>query len=458
MSHLSKRFLRLGLGGFMGLAACVGASAQTGAAEPLDRQSDEAFRQVLQKPQDLGLWSAYAQTLVKEGNYEGGIAALERSLLNPDADPYVRVEIGLLYFRLGSYAAAESMLRAALQDKRLQGDQRKLALALAAEVSKRNQRSQLSGSVVFGLRHQSNPTYRTDSAQVLSAGVLGLLANDQKPDADTDVNLGLRLQHLYDLDLQNSASIVSSLGAYLVNYRSSSGSQLRLGANKPYDLQVLDVSTGLQFKPLPVSLSGLTLRPHILLSNVVAQNHQYLSNQGVGLDLAWRPNERTLIDFTIDHQRRNFANRIDVTNADLLDGHLYGFRSRISHEVGTGQVLTGEYALKRNKTQRAFYSYDSHELRATYAMSYASPLARGGYWTTSFWLGALSRSYEATDASVSPTETRQDREWRAGISHLVPLSPTWSLLFSAEHARNQANLPNFRYKNTTLSGAVVLGF
>ncbi len=457
MSQFSKCYFRLGLGGLVGLV-CAGVSAQTGTVEPLDRQSDEAFRQVLQQPQNLGLWSAYAQLLVQAGNYEGGIAALDRLLLNPDANPYLRVEIALLYFRLGSYAPAEAMLRTALQDPRLQGDQRAFASTLMTEVAKRNQRSQLSGSVVLGLRSQTNPTFRTNSAQVLSAGVLGALAADQKPDADTDVSLGLRVQHLYDLDLQNSATISTSLGAYLVNYRSSAGSQLQVSPTKPYDLQVVDVSTGLQFKPFPSSFSELTMRPHILLSNVVAQGHQYLGNHGVGIDFTWRPDERTLVDVTLDRQRRNFASRIDVVNADLLDGHLYGVRSRISREMGSGQVLTGEYATKRNRAKREFYNYDSHEFRVTYSMSYKSPMADAGYWTTAVWLGALNRSYDAPDASVSATETRRDREARIGISHHVPLTASWSLLLTAEHSRNQANLPNFRYKNTSLSGAVVRGF
>ncbi|MEO7391577.1 MAG: hypothetical protein ABIU58_05350, partial [Ramlibacter sp.] len=57
--------------GIIGLALCAGAAAQSDATAVLDRQTDDAFRQVLQQPQDLGLWSKYAQLLVQAGNYEG---------------------------------------------------------------------------------------------------------------------------------------------------------------------------------------------------------------------------------------------------------------------------------------------------------------------------------------------------------------------------------------------------
>lgn len=454
----TRKPCRLGWGGVLALAFCTSTAAQTAAQAPMDRQSQDAFRQLLDQPEDLSLWSKYAQLLVQAGNYEGGIAAMERLLLDPATAPGVRLEVAALYFRLGSYAMAETVVRTALADSRLRGEQRVLAVALLADVMKRNQRSQLSGNFVFGLRHQTNPTYRTDRTEVLSAGVLGPVAGNQRPDADNDINLGLRIQHLYDLDLQNSATIASTFGAALIDYRSSSGSRLEAGLNRPQDLQVFDFTTGLQFKPFPGSVSGLTLRPHILLSNLVAQRHQFLRSKGAGLDLTWRPNERTLLEVTLDGQDRDFANRVDIADANLLGGRLYGLRARISREVVPGQVLTGEFGVRRNRTERDFYDYDSQEVRVTYAFSYASPIAKGGWWTTAFWLGGLRRSYDAPDAVVSAVETRKDREFRFGVSHTVPITPAWSLLLMADHSRNSANLPNYRYKNTSVSGAVVRTF
>ena len=448
---------RLVLGVLMGLLSAA-ATAQPDTATLLERQSEEAFRQVLQQPQDLALWSTYGRLLVQAGNYEGGIAALERLLLNPDAPPELRVEVATLYFRLGSYAMAESMVRVALADNRLQGDQRSLANALLVDVLKRNRRTQFSGAATFGLRHQTNPMYRTDSGQVLSGGLLVPLPATPARESDTDLNLGLRMQHGYDLELQNSGAIVSTFGAYLVDYRSSSGSQLQANPTKPYDLVLLDFTTGFRFKPVPGQLSGLTLRPHLILSNLWAQGHQYLRNQGLGLDLAWQFDERTLLEFTLDGQDRKFANRIDIANADLLGGRLYGARARIGRDLGGGQFLAGEYGFRSNRTRRDIYDYESNEGRVTYSVAYPGPVTKGGYWTTSVWLGVLRRAYGTPDPAVSAVETRKDREWRFGVSQTVPFSPVWSVVLTAEQSRNNANLPNFRYKNTSLSGVVVRSF
>lgn len=438
------------------LLACANAHAQSDAAIALERQSDAAFQQVLQQPQNLSLWSTYADLLIKQGNYEGGVAALERLLLEPDAKPELRVDVAVLYYRMASYAYAQTLLTTALEDPRLQGDKRALAQALVADIAKRLQTSQLTGAVTFGLRRQSNAMFRTDSSQVTVAGAS--VPYTLRPEANTDATLGLRLRHRYDLDAQNSAAILTNFGAYLINYSNSAGSQITANPTKPYDLLALDLSTGVQFKPLPSDFQNLTLRPHVIWSNVLAQGKQYISNQGVGLDASWQVSERTLVDFTLDAQRRTFANRIDIPTADLLNGRLTNLRGRVAHELAAGHNLSADVALRSNRTGRDFYNSDSQELRVTYALSYASPLADGSQWTTSVYAGALRRSYGAPDPAVSATQNRQDSESRFGINHLVPITPLWALLFGFEQARNNANFANFNYKNTTLSGTVIRSF
>ena len=59
---------------------------------------------------------------------------------------------------------------------------------------------------------------------------------------------------------------------------------------------------------------------------------------------------------------------------------------------------------------------------------------------------------------INPNETREDREWRVGIGQTVRLTPLWSLLLGADYATNDANLPNFRYQNTSVSAAVARTF
>ena len=438
--------------------ASVGAWAQTDGSTVLERQTSEAFQRVMQQPENASLWTNYARLLIQAGNYEGGIAALERQLPDPTSGPELRVDLAVLYYRLGSYAMAETLAREALADPRLQGSNREFAQKLLADVTRRNQRSQFSGSVVLGLRHQSNPLYRTNESSVYAAGALVPVTADQMPQSDKDASLGARLRHVYDLELQNSAAIVSNLSAFTLKYRSPASSQLQATPTRAYDLVGYEFDTGVEFKPVPDGLNGLTLRPYIKAASLRAQKEDYLSAAGGGLDVVLRADEFTLYEVGFDAQRRNFADRIDNPNAAQLDGTLYTLRARIGREIASGQALSGDYVYRRNSSGSSLYDFNAHELRGTYSITYASLFNKGLPWTTTVWAGATRRDYGAADSNVLAGTARADREYRVGLSQTLPLAQAWAFVLSLENARNDANLPNYTYRNTSVSGSVILNF
>lgn len=425
----------------------------------LDRQIDEAFQRVLKAPADASAGNSYATLLVKAGNYEGAIAALERQLLDPQAPPTARMELAVLYYRLGSYAMSESLLRQTLEDTRLTADLRQLADNLLRDVAFRNQTSQWSGLAMLGLRSQTNPSARASGDLVYSAGTLVPLPQQFKPKSDSDLQAMLRVDHRYDLGLQNEAAVVSSLVAQAINFSSSSGHQLQATQVKPYDLTVVDVTTGVRFKPSPLRAPKLTLRPYLGFAHVGAQGHHYLRNHGIGLEADYRLNERTLFSAGYEHRHYDYAQRIDFPDAALRGGPDNSLRARLSRETAPGQVLSGEVALRSHKAGKPLHGYDSQEVRLTYSLSYSSPwAATSGDWVTSAWAGATRRSYDGADAAVHPQILRRDTEWRVGLAHTVPVASAWALLLQLEHVRTNANLPNYQNSNTSVLGALTYRF
>src|ERR1700730_12086471 len=83
--------------------------AQTVAAEDrpaLEAQKEALFQQMFRDPANLDVTLAYADVPATLGDYEAAVSALERLLLfNPDL-PRVQLELGALYFRMGSYELA----------------------------------------------------------------------------------------------------------------------------------------------------------------------------------------------------------------------------------------------------------------------------------------------------------------------------------------------------------------
>ena len=67
----------------------------------LKQEYDEAFQETMRKPADLDVLFRFASLATQIGDLEGAISALERMLLINQNLPRVRLELGVLYYRLG---------------------------------------------------------------------------------------------------------------------------------------------------------------------------------------------------------------------------------------------------------------------------------------------------------------------------------------------------------------------
>jgi tetratricopeptide (TPR) repeat protein len=112
------------------------AAAQPAAAanEPTDPKQaalrvayDAAFQDTLNKPADPAVLVKFAEIAVEAGDVEGAISALERLLLIDGDQAEVKLELGVLYFRLGSTDTARAYLEAARDSDSATDDIRKRA-------------------------------------------------------------------------------------------------------------------------------------------------------------------------------------------------------------------------------------------------------------------------------------------------------------------------------------------
>src|SRR3984957_17329540 len=101
---LLRLFFAAALSGFLAASA----TAQDADRAALEAKKDQLFQQMLTNPANLDVVFAYADVAAKLGDNEGAVSALERMLLfNPNL-PRVDLELGGLYFRMGSFEAAQA--------------------------------------------------------------------------------------------------------------------------------------------------------------------------------------------------------------------------------------------------------------------------------------------------------------------------------------------------------------
>jgi Flp pilus assembly protein TadD len=83
----------------------------------LSRDQIESRRQallhsMLQDPSNLDVAFEYASLSSQVGDYEAAVSTLERMLIFAPNTPRLQLELGILYYRLGSYGGVAQLFRA----------------------------------------------------------------------------------------------------------------------------------------------------------------------------------------------------------------------------------------------------------------------------------------------------------------------------------------------------------
>lgn len=92
-------------------------ASSAGAASLADKEArlDVLYNELLVNPGNVDKTIEYAELAVDIGDYEAAIPPLERLLItNPNA-PKLKLELGILYYLLGSYDVAKNYLNDAKQ-------------------------------------------------------------------------------------------------------------------------------------------------------------------------------------------------------------------------------------------------------------------------------------------------------------------------------------------------------
>ena len=124
----------------LGVANAQSAPPPTQSAMPAGDPSavqalyDTAFQETLRKPADPATLVSFAEIAISIGDLEGAISALDRLLLIDGDQPDVKLELGVLYFRLGSFEAARSYLEEVGASKRASDTAKERASAYLKEI------------------------------------------------------------------------------------------------------------------------------------------------------------------------------------------------------------------------------------------------------------------------------------------------------------------------------------
>ena len=445
------------------LFAPAGATAQAAAGEDaadLQAQKDALFQRMLRDPANLDVTFAYADVSARSGDYEAAVAALERMLLfNPDL-PRVQLELGALYFRMGSYGIARDYFdRAAAANP--PADVRARLDQYLGEIEKAESRHHLSGYVFSGVQYQTDANVAGSSVILSPIGPV-LLNNQFTKQASGSIFGSGSVLYSYDLQTQSRDTLDVTGASYLNHYFNSLVNRL--------DLALLEVTAGPRFNFPNGGLTGdkpASFHPYAIFDEVGLGWNQYFVGGGFGLEydqVVWNDLAlRGLFEF----RKKGFTNAPTRPLSTDLSGSDKLVTLQASKPITTNSVLNLEFDYLDQSTRAAFYTNMTYAVSGSYRIRYDDPIGITQYpWESSAFLGRVWSNYAAPDpccvtgtTTVDPAgmpvitsnfSSQLTQRWRFGVTQTWQVLPNAAIVLLLERDIISSNLPLYSYNNTSV--------
>jgi hypothetical protein len=416
----------------------------------LHAEADALFKRMLVKPNDLDAAFRYSEIETKLGDYEAAIGALERMLFyNPNL-PRVKLELGLLYFRLHSYEMARSYFNAAIAAPDTPQDVRDQVTKFLIAIDRGVSDNQFSVFAQIGMRHQSNANAGPDSQVVRALGQDAVLSSQFKRTPDWNAFGIVTAHHFYDFDNQRGDGWESDL----ITYYARQFKVTRL------DLGLLEVATGPRLA-LGTG-SGASIHPYVLANYVTLGDRPYLGTLGAGVSTRFQLPFGITLDPGVEYRNRNYRNSADYENATQQDGHqIIGYLTGSGPlPILAGLTWQGRISVAKDTASYRPYAYDDFSAEFALPYSFTAPAfaQTERAWTVAPFLGFSFTPYDQPDPVVDPSVTRLDRQWRAGATLDMVFFQNFGFALQVQYLRTMSTVSNYRTRDLIVSGGPTIRF
>lgn len=423
---------------------------------PLLAEQQKLFQQMLHDPANLDVAFAYADVSARLGDNEAAVTALERMLLfNPNL-PRVQLELGALYFRMGSFDLARDYFSKALAANP-PADVKSRVERYLAEIAAQQSTSRFAGYLFFGAQYQSDANVAPGSPLIHSPVGDVLLSSQfvKRPDVNMFGAGGL----LYTYDLGNqSRDTIEAVGTGFMNH------YLR---TQRLDLEFGEITAGPRFNlTSPVdSVSHVSVKPYAILNEVGLGEAQYFYTWGTGAEAAAVLWDDLAIRTDFEFRQKKFSNAADRPLSTGLDGNDKLVTLQLRQKVTPNSEVLGEFDFLDQDTRFPWFSNRSYGGSLGYHINYNDPTGFIGLpWDTTVLISRLWSPYQAPDpccnTSTDPTifvpGKRLERRWRFGITQAFQVADNVAMILQLQRDIVSSNLSLYAYtSNSVLIGSQI---
>jgi hypothetical protein len=441
----------IALGVFAGSAA---AQTLTGTDRAqLEAQKQALFNQMLNNPGNLDVTFAYADVAARLGDNEAAVAALERMLLFNANLPRVDLELGALYFRMGSFDVARTYFQKVLASNPPPEIKERVNIYLS-QISVQVAPERLTGLLFSGVQYQSDANVAPGASLINSPLGPVLLNNQFVKGADANIFGSGSVLYTYDLGNQSGDAIEATGNAFINHY-------FRFDR---LDLGFAEVTAGPRFNfPAPTDgVKNASFKPYAILNEVGLGENQYFWTYGVGAEWTAQVFDDVSVRTVFEFRQKKFSNAPERPLSTGLDGSDKIVSFQVKKPITANSEINLQFDYLNQSTQFPWYANQSYAGTAAYRIRYDDPTGTLPFpWETAAYFSRIWSLYDAPDPCCNTSSipgvvsfsTRDDRRWRFGISQTFQVMDNVAIVVQFQRDIVSSNIPLYAYtSNSVLVG------
>ena len=423
------------------LAAGMMLSAGVADAITLEARRQQLFAIMLQSPDNLDVAFEYAALSVQAGDIEGAIATLERMLIYAPGLPRVQLELGALYYRLGSLEVSRAYFNAVLKSANAPAEVVERVKAYLGEIDHAASPSKFSAAIYAGLRWQSNANAAPDAREITLNGLPFILGDDATSEED------------FAFFTTGSFHYQTDIGAYgdrfeadLVTYGAWQFEQTQL------DTQLAEATLGPAFNMARFGIDSTYLGLYGIANGAILDEDVYFGTLGAGFRVATKPAARTTIYFKGEYRHRWFNDTEENPTSSLRTGDEYRTRGELRYALTSNIQLAAGAGVSREDVNADFYDNWEFGGNAGATVLFANPIVADSYpWAFNLGGGYIYREFDDPDPTINAEEAEKDDEYWVSGALNIPVREWLAIVPQAEYRNRESNYETRAFEAVTLS-------
>jgi tetratricopeptide (TPR) repeat protein len=407
----------------------------------LSRDQIEARRQallqlMLQDPSNLDVAFEYAALSSQVGDYEAAVSTLERMLIFAPNTPRLQLELGILYYRLGSYEVSRSYFAQVVANPSVPPEIAAKVRLYLQQLAIEAEPPAFSATIFSGIRWESNAN-SAPASQAVTLNGIDFTLDTQSVAAPDWSAVNIATMH-YGYDLKNQGDRIEfDAITYNANYFDLTD----------INLNFFEATLGPSFNMKRIGWDKTRFYAYGIGDEVLLGNDQYFAAGGGGIRLLSFAAERSVLDLRLETRVRQFTNTSDRPTNTLRDGAQTRFGGSYSYYLAPGLALIIQGYSQREDAEVGFYTNWEVGGSAGIAWTFANPLAAAGRypWTLQVGAGGIHRRYDDPDPTISFTQSEVDRTFWGRAALIVPVNDTLAMVPQVEVRDQDSNYEISRF-------------